>query len=182
MEDQASLLSRLRAGDEDALRTLYRSHGRSVYEAAVSSSLTEEEARGVVKSVFVEVFRELQSSEASADVDALIISTAEIHIATVLSERDAGSVDDAQAGSSAVPQPASPGAALQSVMEGPKKQKKPKDPARRQAVLSIIAGVLMLLPVLWTLLGTLMGLGLLPKVDLGHAAFDRVIFPLFYLN
>lgn len=65
----------------------------------------------------------------------------------------------------------------------PAQAREPKSgSARRGQGFSVFLLIVFLLLLLWTLAGVLMGLGFVPKVDLGYEWFNHTVFPLFQLG
>ena len=66
--DDALVISRVRAGDDDAFRELVDRHGRSVYRAAYRVTGRTEDAEDVVQETFLRAYRQLDRFEARSNV------------------------------------------------------------------------------------------------------------------
>src|SRR5687767_15488251 len=66
--DDALVISRVRAGDDDAFRELVERHGRAVFRVAYRVTGRVEDAEDVVQETFLRAYRQLSRFEARSNV------------------------------------------------------------------------------------------------------------------
>jgi RNA polymerase sigma-70 factor (ECF subfamily) len=66
--DDALVISRVRAGDDDAFRELVDRHGRAVFRVAYRVTGRTEDAEDVVQETFLRAYRQLDRFEARSNV------------------------------------------------------------------------------------------------------------------
>jgi RNA polymerase sigma-70 factor, ECF subfamily len=66
--DDALVISRVRAGDDDAFRELVERHGRAVFRVAFRVTGRAEDAEDVVQETFLRAYRQLDRFEARSNV------------------------------------------------------------------------------------------------------------------
>ncbi|MEO5820102.1 MAG: sigma-70 family RNA polymerase sigma factor [Vicinamibacteraceae bacterium] len=67
-ESDAAVISRVRAGDDDAFRELVERHGRAVFRVAFRVTGRVEDAEDVVQETFLRAYRQLNRFEARSNV------------------------------------------------------------------------------------------------------------------
>lgn len=206
------LQKRIQNGDREAFRSVYATYGRDVYLTALHALGSEEAARGVVKQTFLVLHNELMRAMDDIDLGVRIRELAENELLLLEILKTGGGEQAASAVAAHVKEPVAarpltdtapdaeeetetaipadlpplertraymradnaPGAA-------PKREKK-SGSSRFSQGLSVFFLIVFLLLLLWTLAGVLMGLGFVPKFDLGYDWFNRSVFPLFHLG
>ena len=202
------LQKRIRGGEREAFRSVYAKYGRSVYFAALDALKDEKAARAVVKKVFLSLHSELMRAEDDVDIhpriqaltqDELLLlqvlnSPSGEEAAAVVSERSSAEDEDEPLGA---PEPS-----LADAEEEPLPVELP--PLERTRAYMRADGtvngpyakpvrgkshgfltfllVLFLLVLLWMMAGVLMGLGYIPKFDLGYSWFNMNVFPFFSIG
>lgn len=201
-----SLQERIHLGDRDAFRALYSEYSRDVYLTAQEALGNDASARAVVKQVFLRIHRELLDAEAPIDTGLRIdvLTNEEIRVQRIAAGdmgRDILKVHtprrlnlrpEAPASEPAAqrpePRPAFERAQVRYVQQNVDHAAHGAEPlppkAQRGAgrVIGLILLVLFFLAFLWTLVGILASLGVLPQIDLGYSWFDRTVFQLFNLR
>lgn len=206
------LQKRIQNGDREAFRSVYNKYGRDVYLTALHALGSEEAARGVVKQTFLVLHTELMRAADDVDLGVRIreLSENELLLLEILKngggEQSASAVaarskDTARARSYVAPEPEAEDE-VESVIpadlpplertraymradnapgSSPKREKKSNSSRFGHGLSAFLLFVFLLL-LLWTLAGVLMGLGFIPKFDLGYEWFNRSVFPLFHLG
>ncbi len=206
------LQKRIQNGDREAFRSVYTKYGRDVYLTALHALSSEEAARGVVKQTFLSLHHELMHATEDVDISLRVRELAENELllleilktgggeeaASAVAERakstarartyvepDTEPEDEAE---SAIPADLPPLERTRAYMRAdnapetaPKREKKSSSSRFGQG-LSVFFLIVFLLLLLWTLAGVLMGLGFVPKFDLGYGWFNRSVFPLFHIG
>ena len=206
------LQKRIQNGDREAFRSVYTKYGRDVYLTALHALSSEEAARGVVKQTFLSLHHELMHATEDVDIGLRVKELAENELllleilktgggeqaASAVTERaksterartyvepDTEPEDEAE---SAIPADLPPLERTRAYMRAdnapgaaPKRERK-SGSSRFSQGLSVFFLIVFLLLLLWTLAGVLMGLGFVPKFDLGYDWFNRSVFPLFHLG
>lgn len=206
------LQKRIQHGDREAFRTVYTKYGRDVYLTALHALGSEEAARGVVKQTFLVLHNELMRASDDVDLAVRIRELSENELllleilknggdeqaASAVAERTKSTArartfvepepepeEDAE---SAAPDDLPPLERARAYMRAdnapgaPPKREKKSGSSRFGHGLSVFLLIIFLLLLLWTLAGVLMGLGFIPKFDLGYDWFNRSVFPLFHLG
>lgn len=206
------LQKRIQNGDREAFRSVYTKYGRDVYLTALHALGSEEAARGVVKQTFLVLHNELMCALDDIDLGVRIRELAENELLLLEILKTGGGEQAATAVAARVKEPAAarpaaveppaveeePESAIPSDLPplertraymradnapgtAPKREKK-SGSSRFGHGLSVFFLIVFLLLLLWTLAGVLMGLGFVPKFDLGYDWFNRSVFPLFHLG
>lgn len=206
------LQKRIQNGDREAFRSVYTKYGRDVYLTALHALSSEEAARGVVKQTFLSLHHELMHATEDVDIGLRVRELAENELllleilktgggeeaASAVAERVKSSerartyvepdTEPEEEAESAIPADLPPLERTRAYMRAdnapgaaPKREKK-NGSSRFGQGLSVFFLIVFLLLLLWTLAGVLMGLGFVPKFDLGYGWFNRSVFPLFHLG
>lgn len=179
--DTMELQAKVRNGDSDAFRLLYRQYVNGVYQSAQAAQLSDEVSRTIVKEVFVQVYREITACAEPLDLDQRVNSLT----AQAIADRfiSIGTSRPRHVARHAHPQETEPArSAEDDLPDSPAEDPALPPKVTFWSVLSILLSCLFLLFAIWVLLGVLMSLKVIPTLDLGYRAFDRVLFPLFYLE
>ena len=75
-ESDALVISRVRAGDDDAFRELVERHGRAVFRVAFRVTGRVEDAEDVVQETFLRAYRQLSRFEARSNIRRTLLITA----------------------------------------------------------------------------------------------------------
>jgi len=206
------LQKRIQHGDREAFRSVYTKYGRDVYLTALHALGSEEAARGVVKQTFLVLHNELMRASDDVDLAVRIRELSENELllleilktgggeqaASAVAERAKSAArariyvepetepeDEAE---SAIPEDLPPLERTRAYMRAdhapgaaPKREKK-SGSSRFGHAISVFLLFVFLLLLLCTLAGVLMGLGFIPKFDLGYGWFNNSVFPLFHLG
>lgn len=185
------LQKRIHNGERDAFAALYAQYSRGVYRAAYRALGSENDAREVVKCVFLAVYRELRSAEGPIDTDARVEALAGGILREKLAASGRGTTYavhtprriDRQAPSEKPKADALTRVQARMTRSGADTGDElfdsgSRQPARGNALMSVCVGVFSVL-FIWLLLGILMEQNVLPRLNLGYEWFDRNIFNLF---
>lgn len=206
------LQKRIQNGDREAFRSVYTKYGRDVYLTALHALGSEEAARGVVKQTFLVLHNELMRALDDIDLGVRIRELAENELLLLEILKSGGGEQAASTVSARAKEPAAARSAAVEPLAvedesepaipadlpplertraymradnapgtAPKREKKSRSSRFGQG-LSVFFLVVFLLLLLWTLAGVLMGLGFIPKFDLGYDWFNLNVFPLFHLD
>ena len=206
----SDLQKRILNGEREAFRSVYEQYGRNVYFSALEALGSEEDARALVKKVFLLLHSELMRACDDVDIHQRIreLTDNELLLLQVLGSK---SGEQAAAAVSAHTRAEEAGEPLEDPdltgytdadgnlprvelppLERTRTYMRADDPSaekrgkagphgRRHGFLTFLL-VLLLLVLLWVLAGVLMGLGYLPKLGLGYGWFNTNVFPFFSIG
>ena len=204
------LQKRILNGEREAFRSVYEQYGRGVYFSALETLGSEDKARTVVKKVFLLLHSELMRACDDVDIHQRVRELADSEL-LLLQVLGSASGEEAAAAVSAHTRAEEAGEPLvdpdpsgyadadgtprpvelpplertstymraESASFGRGKERAPR--GRAHGFLTFLL-VLFLLVLLWVLVGVLMGLGYLPKFDLGYGWFNTNVFPFFSIG
>jgi RNA polymerase sigma-70 factor, ECF subfamily len=117
MESDDKLLSRIRAGDELALQTLYGRHHVKVYRFALRLLRNEQSAEDVVSEVFIDVWRNSSGFEGRSEASTWLLAMARNKAYSLLRKRKEDELDE-EAASAIEDEADNPEVVMQKKMKG----------------------------------------------------------------
>ena len=161
--ESRELLCRIKAGDDEAFRTMVLTYGKPVYLRLLERSGNKEVAKEALREALIDLYITIKMANSKDLVEALLYSRAEEIQADMLRrscERLFYTATNANA------------------PELPRTQaeKRPWSAGRLAAAIALFAGIL---AALWVIAGLLMDMGFLPYIDMGYSWFNMNIAPWF---
>ncbi|MDL2218324.1 hypothetical protein LJC27_06660 [Christensenellaceae bacterium OttesenSCG-928-M15] len=177
--DLLSLMQRIADGDREAFATLYNRYNKIVLRIALEKTDNKEDAVGVVKDVFKEVYSTIRTKgpylgDINAWMDALSAKYARRRMLDQPVEETPPAVSKKEytsAEAKAIEKKADERIAVEETPEPRKKGKR--------EIFSFAGLCLFALVLVWVLLGLLTTLEILPPFDLGYEWFNENLFRLF---
>ena len=148
--ESRELLCRIKAGDDEAFRTMVLTYRKPVYLRLLERSGNKEVAKEALREALIDLYITVKMANSKDPVEALLYSRAE-------------EIKRADVQPSDIP--------IQV-----KAEKRPWSAGRLAAAIALSAGIL---AALWVIAGLLMDMGFLPDIDMGYSWFNMNIAPWF---
>ena len=179
--ESRELLCRIKAGDDEAFRTMVLTYGKPVYLRLLERSGNKEVAKEALREAFIDLYITVKMANSKDPVEALLYSRAEEIQADMLRrscERLFYTATNANAPELPRTQPEIKRADVQpsDIPIQAKAEKRPWSAGRLAAAIALFAGIL---AALWVIAGLLMDMGFLPYIDMGYSWFNVNIAPWF---
>lgn len=175
------LLCRIKAGDDEAFRTMVLTYGKPVYMRLLERSGNKEVAKAALREALIDLYITVKMANSRDPVEAVLYKRAEEIQADML-RRSCERLFYAAA-KEAAPKPLAAQPEIR--REEPLQTDIPVQatPAKRHwgagktaAAIALSAGIL---AALWVIAGLLMDMGFLPYIDMGYGWFNMNIAPWF---
>ncbi len=166
--ESRELLCRIKAGDEEAFRTMVLTYGKPVYLRLLERSGNKEVAKEALREAFIDLYITVKMANSKDPADMLRRSC----------ERLFYTATNANAPELPRTQPEIKRADVQpsDIPIQAKAEKRPWSAGRLAAAIALSAGIL---AALWVIAGLLMDMGFLPYIDMGYSWFNMNIAPWF---
>ena len=179
--ESRELLCWIKAGDDEAFRTMILTYGKPIYLRLLERSENREVAKEALKEALIDLYITVKMTSSKDPVEALLYKRAE-EIQTDMLRRSCERLFYTAANQNAskplMTQPEIKRAEVQTpdIPAQAKAEKRPWSRGRMAAAIALSAGIL---AALWVIVGLLMDMGFLPYVDMGYNWFNMNIAPWF---